>query len=167
VRYKIHREDKEIYMKRPEIETKIINPLIGTSIPIPAYATDGAAAMDLRACLEAPRTLQPGETALIPSGIAISIHDPGMVALLLPRSGLGIKHGIVLANTVGVIDSDYQGEIGIGIVNRGTAAYTIEPGERICQMMCVPVIQVALKVVSEFTQKSGRGSGGFGSTGNH
>lgn len=152
-------------MNRPKIETKIINPLVGTTIPIPAYATDGAAAMDLRACLETACTLQPGETALIPSGIAISIHDPCIVALLLPRSGLGIKHGIVLANTVGVIDSDYQGEIGIGVINRGTAAYTIEPGERICQMMCMPVVQVALDIVSEFSQETGRGSGGFGSTG--
>ena len=109
--------------------------------------------------------MQPGETALIPSGIAISIHDPGLVALLVPRSGLGIKHGIVLANTVGVIDSDYQGEIGIGIVNRGTAPYTIEPGERICQMMFVPVSQVALEVASEFSRETGRGAGGFGSTG--
>lgn len=154
-------------MKRPEIETKIMNPLIGTTIPLPSYATDGSAALDLRACLDAARTVQPGETVLIPSGIAISIHDPGLVALLVPRSGLGIKHGIVLANTIGVIDSDYQGEIGIGIVNRGAAPYTIEPGERVCQMMFVPVQQAQLHVVSEFSQKSGRGAGGFGSTGSH
>jgi dUTP pyrophosphatase len=152
-------------MKQPEIETKIMNPLIGTTIPLPAYATTGAAAMDLRACLETPTTVQPGETTLIPSGIAISIHDPGLVALLVPRSGLGIKHGIVLANTVGVIDSDYQGEIGIGIVNRGAAPYTIEPGERICQMMFVPVMQATLHIVEEFSQESVRGAGGFGSTG--
>ncbi len=152
-------------MKRPEIETKIMNPLIGTTIPLPAYATSGAAAMDLRACLENPRTLQPGETVLIPSGIAISILDPGLVALLLPRSGLGIKHGIVLANTVGVIDSDYQGEIGIGIVNRGAKPYTIEPGERICQMLFMPVLQADLRLVAEFCQESERGTGGFGSTG--
>jgi len=94
-----------------------MNPLIGTSIPLPGYATTGSAALDLRACLDHPKTVHPGETVLIPSGIAISIHDPGLVALLVPRSGLGIKHGIVLANTVGVIDSDYQGEIGIGIFN--------------------------------------------------
>ena len=142
-------------MNQPKIETKIINPLIGTAIPVPTYATGGSAALDLRACLGQPQTVQPGETVLIPSGIAISIHDPGLVALLVPRSGLGIKHGIVLANTVGVIDSDYQGEIGIGIVNRGAAPYTIEPGERICQMMFVPVTQVALEIVDEFSRETG------------
>lgn len=152
-------------MNKPKIETKIMNPLVGASIPLPSYATRGAAALDLRACLEQPLTVQPGETALIPSGIAISIHDPGLVALLVPRSGLGIKHGIVLANTVGVIDSDYQGEIGIGIVNRGAAPYTIEPGERICQMMFVPVTQVSLEPVAEFSRETDRGAGGFGSTG--
>jgi dUTP pyrophosphatase len=154
-------------MKRPKIETKIMNPLIGTTIQLPTYTTSGAAAMDLRACLDAPKTVQPGETTLIPSGIAISIHDPELVALLVPRSGLGIKHGIVLANTVGVIDSDYQGEIGIGILNRGAVPYTVEPGERICQMMFVPVLQADLCVVSEFSQESDRGTGGFGSTGSH
>ncbi|HIJ89213.1 MAG TPA: dUTP diphosphatase [Desulfuromonadales bacterium] len=154
-------------MKRPEIETKIINPLLGTAIPLPEYATNGAAAMDLRACLESPKTVHPGETVLIPSGIAISIRDPGLVALLVPRSGLGIKHGIVLANSVGIIDSDYQGEIGIGIVNRGADSYTIEPGERICQMLFMPVLQADLCVVTEFCQKSERGTGGFGSTGSH
>ena len=152
-------------MNQPKIETKIINPLIGTAIPVPTYATGGSAALDLRACLGQPQTVQPGETVLIPSGIAISIHDPGLVALLVPRSGLGIKHGIVLANTIGVIDSDYQGEIGIGIVNRGAAPYTIEPGERICQMMFVPVTQVALEIVDEFSRETDRGAGGFGSTG--
>ncbi|MEI7816807.1 MAG: dUTP diphosphatase [Desulfuromonadales bacterium] len=152
-------------MKRPKIETKIMNSLIGTAIPLPTYATNGAAAMDLRACLEKQKTVQPGETVLIPSGIAISIHDSGLVALLVPRSGLGIKHGIVLANTIGVIDSDYQGEIGIGIVNRGEIPYTIEPGERICQMMFVPVLQADLSVVTEFSMESERGTDGFGSTG--
>jgi len=142
-----------------------MNPLMGTNIPLPTYATDGAAAMDLRACLNEPKTVQPGETVLIPSGIAIGIHDPGLVALILPRSGLGIKHGIVLANTIGVIDSDYQGEIGIGIHNRGKTPYTIEPGERICQMMFVPVVQVALEIVRNFSQESERGAGGFGHTG--
>jgi dUTP pyrophosphatase len=152
-------------MNRHKIETKIMNPLMGGSIPLPTYATDGSAAMDLRACLPEPLTVPPGETVMIPSGIAISIHDPGLVALLVPRSGLGIKHGIVLANTVGVIDSDYQGEIGIGIHNRGRNAYTVEPGERICQMMFVPVTQVALDVVEEFSMDSARGAGGFGHTG--
>jgi len=154
-----------IYMNRYKIETKIINPLIGTSIPLPTYATSGAAAMDLRACIAAPLPILPGQTLLIPSGIAISIHDPGLVALIVPRSGLGIKHGIVLANTIGVIDSDYQGEIGIGIHNRGEQTYTIEPGERICQMMFVPVTQVCLELVSEFSSESKRGEGGFGHTG--
>ncbi len=152
-------------MNSHKIETKIMNPLVGTSIPLPSYATRGAAAMDLRACLEAPLTVQPGETVLVPSGIAISIHDPGLVALIVPRSGLGIKHGIILANTIGVIDSDYQGEIGIGIHNRSSLPYTIEPGERICQMMFVPVVQAALSVVTEFSQESMRGAGGFGHTG--
>ena len=154
-------------MKSHRIETKIMNPLMGTSIPLPEYATQGAAAMDLRACLDKPLTVHPGETVLVPSGIAISIHDPALVALLVPRSGLGIKHGIVLANTIGVIDSDYQGEIGIGVYNRGGAAYTIEPGERICQMIFAPVAQATLTVVSEFSQESTRGAGGFGHTGKH
>ncbi|HIJ80966.1 MAG TPA: dUTP diphosphatase [Desulfuromonadales bacterium] len=154
-------------MKRPEIETKIMNPLIGGTIPLPAYTTDGAAGMDLRACLESSVTVQPGQTIMIPSGIAISIRNPGLVALLVPRSGLGIKHGIVLANTVGVIDSDYQGEIGIGIHNRGNAPYTIEPGERICQMLFMPVTQVILSQVEEFSAETERGAGGFGSTGSH
>lgn len=138
---------------------------MGASIPLPSYATTGAAAMDLRACLTEPVTVQPGETILVPSGIAISIHNPGLVALLVPRSGLGIKHGIVLANTIGVIDSDYQGEIGIGVHNRSSIAYTIEPGERICQMMFVPVTQATLAVVDEFSVDSERGAGGFGHTG--
>jgi len=148
-----------------KIETKIMNPLIGTSIPLPTYATNGSAAMDLRACLTSSVTLEPGGSAIIPSGIAISIHDPGLVALIVPRSGLGMKHGIILSNTIGVIDSDYQGEIGIGVYNRGEQAYTIEPGERICQMMFLPVTQVALELVSEFSQESTRGEGGFGHTG--
>ncbi|NVN90202.1 MAG: dUTP diphosphatase [Desulfuromonadales bacterium] len=148
-----------------KIETKIMNPLMGAVIPLPAYATDGSAAMDLRACLADAQIVQPGETVMIPSGIAIGIHDPGLVALIVPRSGLGIKHGIVLANTVGVIDSDYQGEIGIGIHNRGQEPYTIQPGERICQIFFVPVVQVTLEPVDEFRQESARGSGGFGHTG--
>ena len=152
-------------MNSHKIETKIVNPLMGTTIMLPTYATHGSAAMDLRACLPEPLTVQPAEAVLVPSGIAISIHDPGLVALLVPRSGLGIKHGIVLANTIGVIDSDYQGEIGIGIYNRSATAYTIEPGERICQMLFVPVTQVTLAVVDEFSIDSERGAGGFGHTG--
>ena len=154
-------------MKTRKIEIKIINSLIGSMIPLPAYATPGSAAMDLRACLDAPIAVQPGETVMVPSGIAISIHDKSLVAILAPRSGLGIKHGIVLANTIGVIDSDYQGEIGVGIRNQGAVAYTIEPGERICQMLFIPVEQVALQLVEEFSQDSSRGSGGFGHSGRH
>ncbi len=142
-----------------------MNPLMGAGIPLPSYATNGSAAMDLRACISEPLQVPPGETVLVPSGLAISIHDPELVALLVPRSGLGIKHGIVLANTVGVIDSDYQGEIGIGIHNRSSRTYIIEPGERICQMMFLPVTQVTLAVVDEFRSDSIRGAGGFGHTG--
>ncbi len=152
-------------MKHREIETKILNPLIGSSIPLPQYATEGAAALDIRACLDNEVKVLPGETVTVPSGIAIGIHDPGLVAVLAPRSGLGIKHGLVLANTIGVIDSDYQGEIKIGIRNQGSEPYSIQPGERICQMLFVPVIQVALRVVDEFSEESLRGAGGFGHTG--
>lgn len=152
-------------MKHREIETKIMNPLVGTAIPLPTYATEGAAALDLRACLEEAVTLEPGETVTVPSGIAIGIHDPGLVAILAPRSGLGIKHGIVLANTIGVIDSDYQGEIKIGLRNQGQAPYTIQPGERICQMLFMPVVQASLRVVETFSEDSQRGAGGFGHTG--
>jgi len=152
-------------MKHREIETKIVNQLIGSSIPLPRYATDGSAALDLRACIDQAITVQPAETVTIPSGIAISIHDPNLVAILAPRSGLGIKHGIVLANTIGVIDSDYQGEIKIGIRNQGNEPYSIQPGERICQMLFMPVIQATLRVVEQFSDDSMRGDGGFGHTG--
>lgn len=152
-------------MKHREIETKIVNSLIGSSIPLPQYATGGSAALDLRACLHETMTVAPGETVTIPSGIAISIHDPGLVAILAPRSGLGIKHGLVLANTIGVIDSDYQGEIKIGIRNQGNEPYSIQPGERICQMLFIPVVQASLRVVEQFSEESERGTGGFGHTG--
>jgi len=152
-------------MKHREIETKIVSPLIGSSIPLPQYATDGSAALDLRACLDEAVAVAPGETVTIPSGIAISIHDPNLVAILAPRSGLGIKHGIVLANTIGVIDSDYQGEIKIGIRNQGSEPYSIQPGERVCQMLFMPVVQANLRVVEEFSEESARGTGGFGHTG--
>lgn len=142
-----------------------MSPLIGSTIPLPSYATVGSAALDLRACIAMPLTLSPHETIMVPSGIAISIHDPGLVAILAPRSGLGIKHGIVLANTIGVIDSDYQGEIQIGLFNRSNTPYTIEPGERICQMLFMPVVQAELVMVEQFSQESQRGSGGFGHTG--
>ncbi len=131
---------------------------------LPQYATAGAAGLDLRACLDAPLVLQPGDSQLVPSGIAIHLGDPGLAAILLPRSGLGVKHGIVLGNLVGLIDSDYQGQIFISVWNRGKAAFTIEPLERIAQLLVVPVVQVQFEVVEEFAA-SARGAGGFGSTG--
>lgn len=130
----------------------------------PAYATPGSAGLDLRACIDAPIELRPGQTELIPSGIAIHLADPGLAAMVLPRSGLGHKHGIVLGNLVGLIDSDYQGQIFVSAWNRGTATFTLEPMERIAQLVVVPVLQVDFNVVQEFDQ-SNRGSDGFGSTG--
>ena len=132
----------------------------------PAYATDGAAGLDLRACLPAAITLHPGETTLIPSGLAIHLADPGLAAMVLPRSGLGHKHGIVLGNLVGLIDSDYQGQIFVSVWNRGRASFTIQPLERIAQLVVVPVLQVGLNIVDDFAA-SARGADGFGSTGKH
>jgi len=131
---------------------------------LPAYATPGAAGLDLRACLDAPLALPPGETALVPTGLAIHIADPGYAALILPRSGMGHKHGIVLGNLVGLIDSDYQGQLMVSTWNRGTAAFTLQPMERLAQLVIVPVAQVDFQVVEDF-QASERGGGGFGSTG--
>ena len=131
---------------------------------LPAYATTGSAGLDLRACLDAPVTLQPGETTLVPTGLAIHLADPGYAALILPRSGLGHKHGIVLGNLVGLIDSDYQGQVFVSLWNRGSTPFTLEPMERIAQLVVVPVVQVAFEVVDSFEQ-SERGAGGFGSTG--
>ncbi len=131
---------------------------------LPHYATPGAAGLDLRACLDAPLTLAPGDSQLVPSGIAIHLGDPSLAAVVLPRSGLGAKHGIVLGNLVGLIDSDYQGQIFVSAWNRGRAAFTIEPLERIAQLVVVPVVQVGLQVVDAFAT-SDRGAGGFGSTG--
>ena len=131
---------------------------------LPAYATPGSAGLDLRACLDAPLVLEPGQSQLIPTGLAIHIGDPGLAAMLLPRSGLGHKHGIVLGNLVGLIDSDYQGQVMVSLWNRGAQAYVIQPGERIAQMVVVPVVQVEFEVVEEF-EASVRGAGGFGSTG--
>jgi dUTP pyrophosphatase len=147
-----------------QLQVKILNPLIGEKFPLPAYATEGSAGLDLRACLEQPLILQPDETQLIPTGIAIYLADPGYAAMLLPRSGLGHKYGIVLGNLVGLIDSDYQGELMISCWNRGQTAFTVEPGERISQMVIVPVSQPTFSIVESF-QSSDRGSGGFGSTG--
>lgn len=132
----------------------------------PAYATHGAAGLDLRACLDGALRLEPGQTALVPSGIAIHLGDPGLAAIVLPRSGLGHKHGIVLGNLVGLIDSDYQGQIMVSVWNRSDAAFTIEPMERIAQLVIVPVVQAAFEIVDEFVA-SARGEGGFGSTGKH
>jgi dUTP pyrophosphatase len=150
-------------MKRA-IQLRILDPRIGHAIPLPHHATDGAAGMDLRACVDAPLVVNPGDTHLIPTGIAIHIGDPGLAAVLLPRSGLGHKHGIVLGNLVGLIDSDYQGQVFVSCWNRSPHAFTIEPGERIAQMVFVPVVQVRFDVVNEFAD-SARGVGGFGHTG--
>jgi dUTP pyrophosphatase len=144
------------------LEVRILDPRIRDSLP--HYATPGAAGLDLRACLDAALTLQPGDSQLVPSGIAINLGDPGLAAMVLPRSGLGAKHGIVLGNLVGLIDSDYQGQIFISVWNRGQAAFTLQPLERIAQLVVVPVVQVQLEVVEQFAA-SARGAGGFGSTG--
>lgn len=148
------------------LELKILDPRLGGEIPLPAYATDGSAGLDLRACLDAPLELQPGATELIPTGLAMHIADPGLAAMLLPRSGLGHKHGIVLGNLVGLIDSDYQGEVFVSCWNRGLDSFTVEVGERIAQMVLVPVIQADFEIVDEFTP-SERAAGGFGHTGRH
>lgn len=147
-----------------DVELKILDPRLGDSIPLPQAATIGSAGMDLRAAIEAPLTLQPGDSVLVPSGMAIHIGDPGWCALIVPRSGLGHKHGLVMGNLVGVIDADYQGPLMISCWNRGTQPYTIEVGDRIAQLLLVPVAQARLKVVQEFAP-SQRGEGGFGSTG--
>lgn len=147
-----------------QIELKILDPRVGTDIPLPTYATAGSAGMDLRVNIEQPLTLEPGETVLLPTGIAIHIHDPSLAATILPRSGLGHKHGLVLGNLVGLIDSDYQGELKISMWNRSQLAYTIEPGERVAQLVIIPVVQAQFSIVDEFAQ-SQRGSGGFGHSG--
>jgi dUTP pyrophosphatase len=149
-----------------DVELKILDQRLGQSIPLPTAATLGSAGMDLRAALEAPLTLQPGESMLVPSGIAIHIGDPAWCALIVPRSGLGHKHGVVMGNLVGVIDADYQGPLMISCWNRSAQPYTIAIGERIAQLLLVPVGQAQLRVVDAFTP-SQRGDGGFGSTGKH
>ena len=146
------------------IELKILDPRVGDSIPLPHYATDGSAGLDMRACIDEPITVAPGETVLVPTGIAIHVADPSLAAVLLPRSGLGHKHGIVLGNLTGLIDSDYQGQVFISCWNRGSGSYDVQPGERIAQMVFVPVEQVEFRVVKEFDE-SDRGSGGFGHSG--
>lgn len=146
------------------VELRVLDKRLGDSIELPIHATEGSAGLDLRACLQESLTLEPGQSELVPAGFAIHIADPGYAALILPRSGLGHKHGIVLGNLVGLIDSDYQGEIMISCWNRGRDAFTIEVGERIAQLVVVPVEQVEFKIVEEFPQ-SVRGAGGFGHTG--
>lgn len=149
---------------RRNIKVRILDPRIGSEFPLPRHETSGSAGMDLRACLPAPLTLSPGRAELIPSGISIFIEEPGFAAMLLPRSGLGHKHGIVLGNLVGLIDSDYQGPLMVSCWNRGSEPFTINPGDRIAQLVIVPVVQVDFEVVEDFASTA-RGSGGFGSSG--
>ena len=147
-----------------KLDIKILDERIRAQLP--AYATAGAAGLDLRACIDGPITVTPGETHLVPTGLAIHLDDPSLAAVILPRSGLGHKHGIVLGNLVGLIDSDYQGQIFVSLWNRGQTPFVLNPMERIAQMVVVPVVQVALNVVEDFSD-SERGAGGFGSTGKH
>lgn len=151
---------------RLPLQAKILDPRIGNEFPLPSYATEGSAGLDLRACLNEAVTLQPGETQLLPTGLAIYVADPNLCAMLLPRSGLGHKHGIVLGNLVGLIDSDYQGQLMVSCWNRSNQAFTVEPGERIAQMVLVPVVQADFQIVDEFADTE-RGAGGFGSSGRH
>ena len=146
------------------IELKILDPRNGDTVPLPQYATEGSAGLDMRACVDDVVTVEPGGTTLIPTGLAIHIGDPGLAAVLLPRSGLGHKHGLVLGNLTGLIDSDYQGQVFISCWNRGSAPYDIRPGERIAQMVFVPVEQVRFELVEDFAD-SARGAGGFGHSG--
>jgi dUTP pyrophosphatase len=149
-----------------KIELKILDPRVGREFPLPEYATDGSAGLDLRACIDDEISISPGETELIPTGIAIHIGDPGLAAVILPRSGLGHKHGIVLGNLVGLIDSDYQGQLFVSTWNRGQQSFQLKPGERLAQLVFVPVVQVGFEIVDEFDQ-SDRGEGGFGHSGRH
>ena len=146
------------------LQVKILDPRIGGEFPMPDYATDGSAGLDLRACIEGPIELAPGRVELIPTGLAIHIEDPGLAAMLLPRSGLGHKHGVVLGNLVGLIDSDYQGQLMVSCWNRGSDTFIIQPGERIAQMILVPVVRARFEVVENF-EETRRGAGGFGHTG--
>jgi dUTP pyrophosphatase len=151
-------------MKKKRLDVKILDERLRAQLP--AYATDGSAGLDLRACVEEPLTLRPGDSALVPAGLAIHLGDPGLAAIIIPRSGLGHKHGIVLGNLVGLIDSDYQGQVFVSCWNRGKEPFVVNPLERIAQLVVVPVVQVELNVVADFEQ-SERGAGGFGSTGKH
>lgn len=149
---------------RQRLQVRVLDPRIGRDFPLPQYATTGSAGVDLRACIDGPIELKPGDTQLIPSGIAIYLADPTLAAIVLPRSGLGHKHGIVLGNLVGLIDSDYQGQIFVSVWNRGQSTFVIQPGERIAQLVVVPVVQVEFEVVDDFVATQ-RGAGGFGSSG--
>ena len=146
------------------LQVKVLDPRWGSEWPLPAYATEASAALDLRAALDAPLVLAPGDAALVPSGLAIHLADPTLCALVLPRSGLGHKHGIVLGNGTGLIDADYQGPLLISVWNRGNEAFTITPGDRIAQLLVLPIVRATLRVVDTF-EESARGSGGFGHTG--
>jgi len=147
-----------------KLQVKVLDERLGDSIPLPEYATTGSAGLDLCACLDTPLTLHPGETQLIRTGLAIYIEDPGLAAMILPRSGLGHKHGIVLGNLVGLIDSDYQGELMVSCWNRGKDSFTIDIGERLAQLILVPVIQAEFEIVEQF-ESTERGAGGFGHSG--
>lgn len=149
-----------------KLQVKILDARIGKEFPLPEYATPGSAGLDLRACLDQALTLEPGQTELIPTGLSIHIEDPNLCAMILPRSGLGHRHGIVLGNLVGLIDSDYQGQLFVSCWNRGHTTFDINPGERIAQLVLVPVVQAEFEVVDEFSD-SHRGDGGFGSSGRH
>jgi len=162
---KSDRKGYQLEKEKPKaVQLKIIDPRLGRDIPLPEHATDGSAGMDLRACVEKTTTIHPGETLLIPTGFAMHISDPGMAAVILPRSGLGHKHGLVLGNLVGLIDSDYQGQVYVSCWNRSDKEFEIEPGLRIAQLVFVPVIMADFEVVDSF-EASQRGAGGFGHTG--
>jgi dUTP pyrophosphatase len=154
----------DVRTRKHALKVRILDARVGHDFALPAYATDGSAGMDLRACIEQPVVLSPGQTQLIATGLAIHLDDPGLAAMILPRSGLGHKHGIVLGNLVGLIDSDYQGQLMVSMWNRGQSPFTIEPGERIAQLVVVPVVQVELEVVEDFAGST-RGAGGFGHSG--
>jgi len=151
---------------RRALQVRILDSRLGSEFPLPQYATSGSAGLDLRACVAQPVNLQPNEAQLIPTGMAIHLEDPGLAAVILPRSGLGHKHGVVLGNLVGLIDSDYQGPLMVSCWNRSSTAYQVQPGERIAQLIVVPVVQVELTIVDDFAA-SARGSGGFGHSGQH
>ena len=147
------------------VEARAVSPRVGKDFPAPSYATDGAAGMDLRACMDEPAEIRPGKVVRIPTGVALFVRDPRYFILLAPRSGLSVRRGIVLANTVGIVDADYQDEIVVTLLNRGKSKYIVQPGERVCQALFLPVARAQLKFVEEFSEITGRHTGGFGSTG--